>query len=488
MLRIIRNSRLTNNTNVRNILDRVPYPSHKTLIKNYTLTKRSTEFAKQPFSSNTEITAKERIIRAFNQPDDTFKNISLSDLIKNGASLHRVQYLLKQGVDPHHIGENQIDNALHSAARRGNAEICALLLYYGVDPSCENKMGKTAFSIAPEESTAKDFLNVMREKLQNNNIKTDGMPHTMMYFVKQKMINAMRPLVDDTTQESLDLSLEIEDKLFSGSEDRSKFLRENLHNLKPNHFIWFSNAFSGHALDFVAKYTNKGDLQFAITNRGYLANKYHSRDKYGQYYPKVYTLKAGASNQEKEKFINLLTKNITLIYDEYNSLILPKGEEFYEWLDLSQLPGVEELMEYGKSGMVQRSDNCIVTNKWAALDYIFSLKESENLPEEINKAYEKLLDTEIKNIVPRLVGRHLDHIIDSTKKYNFPAPKVGDMFFNMAEDLTCPEYYQEALFIYEHALSSDLVNKILDPSNLINHLEKRIELCKKKLKEFETES
>lgn len=354
------------------------------------------------------------------------KNVSIQDAIKNGASVHRVQYLIKNGADPHVVDSSLNENALHAAAKTGSAEMCALLLYRGDDLTKKNVSGYTPLELAPKKSSAEVLLASVKSKLQNNNLRTQGMLPEMLFFVKQNMISSIRPLVDEDINQSLDLGVAVENALLSKNDDKAQYVKFVIKDLKANQFLWFSNGFDGHAINFILKKNEGNHLEFVIANRGSFSDIFHSKDESGHIFPIVYLMGENESSVNREAFIDRIVSSLIKVYEHYRSNNFMDGYEFYNEFDLSQMHGVEELMQYGPPSLPQQSDNCITMSHWAAVDYLFPEESADTCLEEIRMAYENLLDKEIAQAVPRLTGPHLSHIVDIAKAYNDDILSKGD--------------------------------------------------------------
>lgn len=357
------------------------------------------------------------------------KDQPLHDIIKDGASVHRVQYLIKQGFNPNKREPKLNENALHTAARMGDAKMCALLLYWGADIAHANTGGETPDEVACKGSEAEAFLFAMKSKLQSHHVRTGGMKSQLSYLVKQNMISAMRPLVNEVTQQSLDLSAAIEEQLLTQYiEGKSEYLYAAIDNLKPNQFLWFSYAFQEHLVNFSIKKTDEGELHFVIANHGDWSQKFHDHDADGKIYPKVYALKSDAPDASRDVFINHIADKTSEIFDEYLSAVNPvfqdgglrDGYVFYREFDLSEIPGVEELTHYGTPGLPQDEDECATESHRAMLDYLFPLENSGVTVQDIDSAYERFLDEKIERIVPRLSGQHLDQVVNVAKEKKPP--------------------------------------------------------------------
>lgn len=354
----------------------------------------------------------------------TSKDQPLYEVIKDGASLHRVQYLIKQGLNPNELDPQLKENALHTAAKMGDATMCALLLYWGGDITHRNIENETPDEVAVEGSEAQTLLYAMKSKLQNNNIGTNAMCHQMMYFVKQSIISTMRSIDNENIQKSLDVSLALEEELLlTDKEGKNERLKNAIQNLEPNQFVWLSSAFQDHAISIVIKKTVEHDIEFVIANRGEWSETFHDQDETGQVYPKVYALKADAADESKELFMNHVSDGVADFYEEYLDAVKPgfettslrSGYVFYRGFNLSVIPDVVELVRHGTPGVPQNEDNCVTVSQWAALDYLFSPDNSEVTFSEIHAAYENYLDKEIEKIVPRLTGQLLDQVVETAK-------------------------------------------------------------------------
>ena len=74
------------------------------------------------------------------------------------GDFRRVEALLKRGASPDSDGIDGVQRAIVAAADSGNADIVALLIREGADPSLKDGDGRTAMEVASE----KGFTNIVQ--------------------------------------------------------------------------------------------------------------------------------------------------------------------------------------------------------------------------------------------------------------------------------------------------------------------------------------